>query len=99
MGTNEVKIVWDVTIGNEALFKDRMGLIQHAAEVIRKKGMTPNFVIVIHGPATKFTTCSLSGTKFENEKVEKLSDIQRVITEMNKKDNMRFVQCEVPMVS
>ena len=93
----EVKIVWDVTIGNEALFEDRLGLIQQTADVVRKNGMTPNFVIVIHGPATKFIAHSLSKTHFSNERVEKLPDIQKVIVEMNR-DGMRFVQCQVPML-
>ena len=98
MTGKEVKIVWDVTIGNESLFEDRMGLIQQTADVIRKKGMTPKFVLVVHGPATKFITRSLNGTKFENEKIVRLPDIQRVITEMSKADKMRFVQCQVPMI-
>jgi len=93
-----VKIVWDVTIGNEALFEDRMGLIQHTADVIRKKGMTPKFVLVVHGPATKFMTRSLNGTKFENEKIQRLPCIQRIIAEMSDKEQMRFVQCQVPMI-
>jgi intracellular sulfur oxidation DsrE/DsrF family protein len=98
MPEKEVKIVWDVTIGNEALFEDRMGLIQHTADVVRRKGMTPKFVLVVHGPATKFMTRTLSGTKFENEKIRRLPDIQRVIIEMSEKDQMRFVQCQVPMI-
>lgn len=98
MTGTEVKIVWDVTIGNAPLFEDRMGLIRHAAEVIRKKGMTPNFVLVVHGPATKFMTRMLSGTKFANEKIERLADIQRVIAEMSEKEQMRFVLCQVPMI-
>lgn len=97
MTSKEIRIVWDVTIGSEALFEDRMGLIRHAAEVIRKKGMVPKFVLVFHGPATKFITLSVQGTKFEHDKPERLRDIQRIITEMNEKDRMRFVQCEVPM--
>jgi intracellular sulfur oxidation DsrE/DsrF family protein len=98
MTGNEVKIVWDVTIGNEALFEDRMGLIQHTADVVRRKGMTPKFVLVVHGPATKFMTRSLNGTKFQNEKIRRLPDIQRVIAEMNEKDQICFVQCQVPMI-
>lgn len=92
----EVKVVWDVTIGNEALFKDRMGLIRQTADVIRKNQMKPVFVIVIHGPATKFAACSLSGTKFENEKLQDLSEIHKIILEMDK-DQINFIQCQVPM--
>lgn len=92
----EVKVVWDVTIGNEAMFKDRLGLIQQTADVIRKNGMSPRFVIVIHGPATKFAVSSLYGTKFENEELKELDHIHRVILEMNS-DCVRFIQCEVPM--
>lgn len=98
MASKEIRIVWDVTIGSEELFADRMGLIQQAAEVIRKKGMTPKFVLVFHGPATKFIALSLQGTKFENDKPMRLPDIQRIITEMNEKDRMCFVQCRVPMI-
>lgn len=98
MTGKEVKIVWDVTIGNEALFEDRMGLIQHTADVVRRKGMTPKFVLVVHGPATKFMTRYLNGTKFENEKIRRLPDIQRVIAEMSEKDRICFVQCQVPMI-
>lgn len=92
----EVRVVWDVTIGDEALFVDRMGLIQQTADVIRKNGLTPKFVIVIHGPATKFMACSLSGTDFEAEKIERLTDIQKIIVEMSK-DNINFIQCQVTM--
>lgn len=98
MTTKTIKIVWDVTIGNASLFEDRMGLIRHAAEVIRKKRMTPIFVLVVHGPATKFMTRSLNGTKFGHEKIERLADIQRVIAEMSEKEQMRFVLCQVPMI-
>ena len=98
MTTKAVKIVWDVTIGNASLFEDRMGLIRHAAEVVRKKGMTPDFVLVVHGPATKFMARSLIGTKFERERIEQLADIQRVIAEMSEQEQMRFVLCQVPMI-
>lgn len=98
MTNKEVKIVWDVTIGDESLFVDRMGLIRHAAEVIRKKGMAPVFVLVVHGPATKYLARSLSGTRFENDKVRSLTDVQQVITEMHEKEQMRFVLCQVPMI-
>jgi intracellular sulfur oxidation DsrE/DsrF family protein len=92
----EVKIVWDVTLGNEALYEDRLGLIQQTADVIRRKGMTPNFAIVMHGPATKFAARSLKGTKFENEEIERLSIIQSIMSRMSE-ENVRFIQCQVPM--
>ena len=98
MASREGRIVWDVTIGDPPLFADRMGLIRHAAEVIRKKGMTSKFVLVVHGPATKFMARSLHGTKFANEQIQQLADIQRVITEMSEKEQMRFVLCQVPMI-
>ncbi len=59
--------------------------------------MIPAFVLVVHGPATKFMVRSLQGTRFENETITKLPDIQKVIVEMTEKDQMRFVQCQVPM--
>ena len=92
----EVRIVWDMTIGNEGLFEDRLGLIRQTADVVRKKGMTPRFVIVMHGPATKFAASSLKGTKFDNEKIARMTVIQEIMFQMNR-DEIRFIQCQVPM--
>lgn len=92
----EVKIVWDITIGDEKVFEDRIGLIQQTADIIRKRGMTPKFVILIHGPATAFTTKTITGTKFEGKKYERLANIQKAMEEIAKK-GMRITQCRIPM--
>ena len=56
-----VKAVWDITTGNEARFNDRIGLIKQTAEGFRKKGIKPDFVVLIHAGATKFITKTVKG--------------------------------------
>jgi len=96
MDPAELKIVWDVTVGDEAVFEDKMGLVRHTAEVTRKRGMIPKFVVVVHGPATRFTVGSLIGTSFERDKLQRLPDIHRLLSEMHG-EGTAFVQCSVPM--
>ena len=94
--TPEVKIVWDVTTGDEKIFEDRLGLIQHTAEILLRRGMTPKFAIVIHGPATAFVTKAVSKTKYSTAIYERMEKIHEVLAAMNKKGAC-FIQCQVPM--
>ena len=73
---SEAKTVWDVTTGDEARFNDRMGLIKQTADGLKKKGIEPKFVILIHGKASKFVTKTLAGTKFEKAKVKDMGKAQ-----------------------
>lgn len=75
-GVKTAKAVWDVTVGDEKLFTDRMGLIKQTADMLKKRGITPEFVVLIRGPATKFVSKSLAGTKFAKDKVEKMAAVQ-----------------------
>lgn len=67
-GVTAAKVVWDVTQGDEKKFNDRMELIGKTADSLKKRGITPDFVLTIRGPATKFVTKTLDKTKFEKEK-------------------------------
>ncbi|NQV57922.1 MAG: DsrE family protein [Rhodospirillales bacterium] len=67
-GIKEAKTVWDVSTGDEKNFNLRMGLIRQTAEGFRKKGITPKFIVLIRGGASKFITKTLIGTKFEKSK-------------------------------
>ena len=68
-GVRTARAVWDVTVGDEKVFTDRMQLIRQTADSLRKRGIEPDFVLVIHGKATRFVTRSLEGTKFAGKKV------------------------------
>jgi len=70
------RAVWDVTTGDEKVFTDRMGLIKQTAESLQKRGIKPDFVIVIHGKAAQFVTKTLKGTKFAKLKVPGMSKAQ-----------------------
>jgi intracellular sulfur oxidation DsrE/DsrF family protein len=95
-GLREAKVIWDITIGDERLFKDRLKLIQETADSLRKKGIIPKFIISIHGPATKFVTKSFAGTVFEKEKIEGLPSIHKTLQRLAKK-GIRIQQCGVTL--
>lgn len=67
-GVTTAKVVWDVTQGDEKKFNDRIELIGKTAESLKKRGIKPDFVLTIRGPATKFVTKTLDKTNFEKEK-------------------------------
>ena len=67
-GVATAKTAWDVTVGDEKKFNDRMDLIRQTAESLKKRGIQPDFVVLIRGPATKFVTQTLDATNFEKEK-------------------------------
>ncbi len=92
----EIKVVWDVTTGDEKIFEDRMGLIQHTAEILRRRGMMPKFAIVIHGPATAFVTKAVALTKYGTCVYERMEKIHEALAGMNEK-GVCFIQCQVPM--
>lgn len=72
-GLTTAKVVWNVTTGDEKVFLDRMDLIQQTAESLKKRGIKPVFVVIIHGHAAKFVAKHLKGTKFAKDKLPKLN--------------------------
>lgn len=95
-GLKEAKVVWDVTSGDEKVFTDRINLIHQTAESLKKRGITPVFVIGIRGPATKFVTKSVEGTKFDKDKIEKKDEIQQKLLKAAE-DGIKIKQCSIPM--
>jgi intracellular sulfur oxidation DsrE/DsrF family protein len=71
-GIQTAKVVWNVTTGDEKVFLDRMDLIQQTADSLKKRGIKPEFVVIIHGHAAKFVAKDLKGTKFAKDKLPKL---------------------------
>jgi intracellular sulfur oxidation DsrE/DsrF family protein len=64
-GLTRARAVWDVTTGDPRRFADRLGLLLHALESFRAQGIAPDFVVLLHGPATQFASRTLAGTKFD----------------------------------
>lgn len=67
-GVTVAKSTWDVTVGDEKKFNDRIELIRQTAESLKKRGITPDFHVFVRGGATKFVTKTLDKTNFEKEK-------------------------------
>lgn len=79
-----VKAVWDVTTGNEKVFLDRMALIKTTAADLQKRGIRPDFVIVLRGKASRFATKSLKGTKFAKELIPDMNKAQSALRNLQK---------------
>lgn len=95
-GVKEAKAVFDITTGNEKVLLDRLDLIRQTAEGLKKKGIKPDFVLVIHGPAAKFATKTLVGTKFEKEKVESMGKAQAALDSL-KGGGAKIELCSIAM--
>jgi intracellular sulfur oxidation DsrE/DsrF family protein len=83
-GVTAAKVVWDVTQGDERRFNNQMALIGRTADSLRKRGITPDFVVTIRGPATKFVTKTLDQTNFEKEKdnIKNMTGAQELIRKL-----------------
>ncbi|HAK59095.1 MAG TPA: hypothetical protein DCO77_01760 [Nitrospiraceae bacterium] len=95
-GLKEVKAVWDVRVSEEDVFQDRMDLIHQAADVLKKNGVRPLFVIALNGPAVLFATRTLKGTAADGDTIGALPAIQKMMGQM-RRDGIRFETCGVSM--
>lgn len=95
-GIREAKAVWDITTGDENIFMDRVQLIKETIESLKKRGIKPDFVLVIHGPAAKFVTKSLAGTKFEGSKLDNLDQAQSLLQSL-KNEGTKIEVCSIAM--
>lgn len=97
-GVATAKTAWDVTVGDEKKFNDRMDLIRETAASLKKRGIEPDFVVLIRGPATKFVTKTLDETKFEKEKdkIKNMSGAQATLKKL-KDSGVPVEVCAVAM--
>ncbi len=97
-GVATAKTAWDVTVGDEKKFNDRMDLIRATAASLKKRGIEPDFVVLIRGPATKFVTKTLDATKFEKEKdkIKNMSGAQATLRKL-KDSGVPVEVCAVAM--
>jgi len=63
-GLGSAKAVWDFTTGDERRFRDRLELVIDAAQEFKRRGISFDFVLLLHGPSTQFAARHLAGTKF-----------------------------------
>jgi intracellular sulfur oxidation DsrE/DsrF family protein len=82
-GLQRARAVWDFTTGDERRFLDRISLMLQTLQRFRDLGMATDFVMLIHGPATKFVARSHAGTKFADNVPRNLADIQSVLKQLN----------------
>jgi intracellular sulfur oxidation DsrE/DsrF family protein len=82
-GLPQARAVWDFTTGDERRFLDRISLMQQTLQSFRDLSIATDFVMLIHGPATKFVARSHAGTKFADDVPRNLADIQSVLKQLN----------------
>ncbi len=81
-GLTGAKAVWDFTTGDARRFQDRLGLLIHAAKSFKEQGIKPDFVVLLHGAATKFAARAFAGTKFEGDDASALAAIHDAMREL-----------------
>ena len=82
-GLRQARAVWDFTTDNERRFLDRVSMMLQTLESFRSHGIATDFVMLIHGPATKFVARSHAGTKFAQDAPQKLTEIQSVLRQLS----------------
>lgn len=95
-GLSRAKAVWDFTTGDARRFHDRASLMLHAARSFAAQGITPDFVVLLHGAATKFGACSFEGTKFASDDAANLTQIHATLRELATLGG-RIEVCEIAM--
>jgi len=96
-GLKRATAVYDFTTGDENMFFDRISLIKLTANSFHQRGIETDFVILIHGPSTKFVTQSQDGTKFDGQVVARLAEIHALMTELDESGDARIVTCGIAM--
>ena len=96
-GLQRVGAVYDFTTGDEDMFFDRISLILLTARNFHERGIHTDFVILIHGPATKFVTRSNIATKFENDVLTRRAEIHDLMTQVTGSGAARVLTCGIAM--
>lgn len=96
-GLRRATAVYDFTTGDENMFFDRISLIRLTAKNFHRREIETDFVILIHGPSTKFVTRSQSGTKFDGEAIARLPEIHALMKDLGESGDARIVTCGIAM--
>jgi intracellular sulfur oxidation DsrE/DsrF family protein len=95
-GLARARAVWDFTTGDPRRFQDRLSLLLHALKQFRHEGIEPDFVLLLHGPATKFAARTLVGTKFDPMEEPALAEGRALIGDALRA-GVRIVVCRIAM--
>ncbi len=95
-GLSTARAVWDFTTGDARRFHDRASLMLHAARSFRQQGISPDFVVLLHGAATKFAASDFHGSKFAGDDAENLPDIHATLKALTETGG-RIEVCEIAM--
>lgn len=95
-GLTAARAVWDFTTGDPRRFRDRLSLVLHALEHFRGRGIEPDFVLLLHGPATKFAARTLAGTKFDPAEEPALAE-GRTLMQDALQAGVRIEVCRIAM--
>ena len=95
-GLTGAKAVWDFTTGDARRFLDRASLMLHAARSFVHEGVKPDFVVLLHGAATKFGARAFEGTKFAGDDAANLAEIHTTLLDLTKIGG-RIEVCEIAM--
>ena len=68
----------------------------HAAKRFAEQGITPDFVVLLHGAATKFGARSFEGSKFAGDDASNLAQIHAVLKDLTTQGG-RIEVCEIAM--
>lgn len=68
------KAVWDVTVGDKNKFVFYVDMISKTAQMLKKRGIEPEFVIAIHGPATELVRKSKRGMTVPHKSLMALTE-------------------------
>jgi intracellular sulfur oxidation DsrE/DsrF family protein len=81
-GLTSARAVWDFTTGDARRFFDRVSLMRQTAESFLARGVTLDFAMLIHGPATQFVAKTHAGTKFDKAPCESLPEIHALLASL-----------------
>jgi len=95
-GLATARAVWDFMTGDPRRFLDRVQLMLLAMRRFRENGVEPEFVVLLHGPATKFAAGNFAGSKVEGEDATSLPEIHRALGEFRNQGG-RIEVCEIAM--
>jgi intracellular sulfur oxidation DsrE/DsrF family protein len=95
-GLTSARAVWDFMTGDSRRFLDRVRLMMLAMRRFREQNITPEFVVLLHGGATKFAVRDLSGTKFAADDAQDFPEIHAALTDFTSQGG-RVEVCGIAM--
>ena len=95
-GLVSARAVWDFMTGDARRFLDRVRLMLLAMQRFREQSIATEFVVLLHGGATKFAARDFGGTKFAGDDATSLDQIHAALAEFTAQGG-RVEVCEIAM--